>query len=214
MELGISGLTIVNEAVSTEYAAHIVKLLPLELLGEAKLSSAQTTGSGKQAHFFRPLPECISYVNDDVVPESWRIAVWQDEQSSADCDAAIIQSYAPGDGIRPHVDLLDRFRDGVSILSLLSGCVMDIIADTDTNVQLYLPPRSLLLMRGHARYHVQHGISFRTSDTITKQVLNWQALPAPLARRVMSGESVNLERQHRISITMRRVLRSVCQGQV
>ena len=36
----------------------------------------------------------------------------------------IVNFYRPGEGITPHVDLLDRFDDGIIGVSLGSGCVM------------------------------------------------------------------------------------------
>lgn len=36
----------------------------------------------------------------------------------------ILNQYLPGEGISPHVDLLGRYRDGISGISLGSGCVM------------------------------------------------------------------------------------------
>lgn len=211
----IPGLELINDAASEEYAAQIVALLPAVLTHgavepptEVQIGAAhagQAVGSGLQAHYFRPLPDFVSFVDEDVIPDAWRQRVWHDEEGAA-CDCAIVQRYDPGQGIRPHVDL-DRFRDGVAILSLLSGCVMDLYADSadQATERIYLPPRSLLLMRGDARYKWRHGIQATMTDLMDKHVTNWRALPEALASRVARDEAVEVARQRRISITMRRV---------
>jgi hypothetical protein len=87
----------------------------------------------------------------------------------------ILNRYAPGEGITPHVDLLNRFDDGILGLSLGSGCVMDFehVDDTDKDQDtdprqwgLYLPPGSILVLTGEARYEWKHGIAKRTKDLV------------------------------------------------
>ena len=217
----IPGLELINDAVSVEYAEQIVELLPPILVhgppDEQVTSDAQKTssttgqavGSGLQAHYFRPVPDFVSFVDEDAIPEDWKQSVWRqddDNGPSGSCDCAIVQRYDPGQGIRPHVDL-HRFDDGVAILSLLSGCVMDLYRGEapEPEYKIYLPPRSLLLMRGEARYDWRHGTLSTTKDEINQDVTNWQALPTDLADRVSAGQTVVVERSRRISITMRKM---------
>ncbi|KAF8827288.1 hypothetical protein HHX47_DHR5000726 [Lentinula edodes] len=110
----------------------------------------------------------------------------------------ILNLYAPGEGISPHVDLLRRFGDGIIGVSLCGGCVMrferireegieevaervslqsrsdspsssvDSVFLSNSNVhELYLPPNSIIVLSGEARYKWTHGIERRTGDWVS-----------------------------------------------
>ena len=114
----------------------------------------------------------------------------------------ILNRYSPGEGITPHVDLLNRFDDGILGVSLGSGCVMDFeLVDKDEKGAkldevhhdywgLYLPPDSILVLTGDARYAWTHGIARRIDD------------------QVISNEGIveTLRRGTRISLTFRWLL--------
>ena len=144
----IPGLEIVQDAISEEYEQAILNLLPVSftrtVLG-ARCSS-------QQLHYFSPVPEVISMISEDVIPDTFKAKVW----SSMECDSAIVQSYAPGDGIAWHIDLL-KFTDGVAILSLLSDTVLKFRRDGVIK-EYHVPRRSLVLCSGEARYDWEHAI--------------------------------------------------------
>ncbi|CAI0429453.1 unnamed protein product [Linum tenue] len=91
-------------------------------------------------------------------------------------DQLIANVYQPGEGICAHVDLM-RFEDGIAIVSLESSCVMhfsnveheegreDAEEDEERGkvgkVPVYLPPGSLVLLSGDARYSWKHEINRR-----------------------------------------------------
>jgi alkylated DNA repair dioxygenase AlkB len=100
---------------------------------------------------------------------------------------AILNFYRPGEGITPHVDLLDRFGDGIIGVSLGSGCVMRFrrIASTEHDAEhgsakstyhsdaakdVFLPPGSIYVMSEEARYGWTHGIDGRREDWVQDQV--------------------------------------------
>lgn len=89
----------------------------------------------------------------------------------------IVNEYQPGQGIAPHVDCEPCFGDVVVSVSLGSTCVMDLarrdageenrVADSgDERVQLFLEPRSAVVLAGASRYHWTHGIAPRKKDVI------------------------------------------------
>ena len=91
----------------------------------------------------------------------------------------ILNLYRPGEGITPHVDLLQRFGDGILGVSLLSGTAMSLtpassseLWDDDnedeptTTHQIYLPARSIIVLEKEARYHWKHGIHARKQDFV------------------------------------------------
>ena len=80
-----------------------------------------------------------------------------------------LNSYSPGDGIGSHVDTLSAFGDGLLSISLNSGIVMEfrLVGRQGEGFKklVYLPPRSLLLMSGPARFSWEHMIVGRMTDT-------------------------------------------------
>ena len=92
---------------------------------------------------------------------------------------AIVNLYRPGEGIKPHVDLLRRFGDGIVGVSLGSGAVMQFAWDESQPrggrddaergggpYEVWLPPRSVLVLTGEARYRWTHGIEPRVRDKV------------------------------------------------
>ncbi|KAF8508718.1 hypothetical protein BU17DRAFT_77913 [Hysterangium stoloniferum] len=118
-------------------------------------------------------------------------------QESTRSRQAILNHYAPGEGITPHVDLLQRFADGIIGVSLGSGTVMSfrrVLNDGEEPKEsdqhdLYLPARSIIVLTRDARYKWTHGIDGRYGDYILGQ-----------------GEKSWIERGTRVSITLRWLL--------
>ena len=92
-------------------------------------------------------------------------------------DQLIVNEYVPGQGITPHIDR-PVFGPVIASLSLGSACVMRLSrARGDDVVELVLPRRSLLVLRGPARDAWRHAIPARKSDMINGRRV-------PRARRV------------------------------
>ena len=106
---------------------------------------------------------------------------------------AILNRYEPGEGITPHVDLLGRFGDGIIGVSLGTGCVMDFKeVEGDSQWSIWLPPLSIIVLEGDARYQWTHGIERIRKDWVFKD-----------------GSSIEgewIERGVRTSITLRWLL--------
>lgn len=80
-------------------------------------------------------------------------------------DRALANEYLPGQGISPHVDYVSDFGDTVASLSLGSDAVMD-FARGSQRYRVWLERRSVVVMKGVARYEWTHGIARRKSDKI------------------------------------------------
>ncbi|EJD35326.1 hypothetical protein AURDEDRAFT_117396 [Auricularia subglabra TFB-10046 SS5] len=110
---------------------------------------------------------------------------------------AIINHYAPGEGITPHVDLLGRYGDGIVGVSLGSGCTMAFAPAADgvdgLREEVYLPERSMIAMEGEARYNWTHGIPARTCDVVENDDTS-------------EDSTSTLERGTRVSVTFRWLL--------
>ena len=93
-------------------------------------------------------------------------------------DQVIVNEYEPGQGISNHIDCEPCFDDTIVSLSLGSGCVMDFINKFDNEKkEVWLEPRSIVVLEDKARYEWLHGIAARKSDT-------WDGHRKPRERRV------------------------------
>lgn len=127
-------------------------------------------GSGLPS-FLKDLLEELSKILQDRVPLSTHQLVFP-PSSTAPARQAILNLYRPGEGITPHVDLLKRFGDGIIIVSLGSGTVMQLaeLAEPKRSVDLWLEPRSILVLEGEARYGWTHGIPARDGDWVEDEL--------------------------------------------
>lgn len=85
---------------------------------------------------------------------------------------AIVNLYRPGEGIAPHVDLLSRFGDGIVGVSLGAGVAMRFARSGGTGdeyEEVWLPPRSVIVLSGEARYTWTHGIVPRGRDRVQEE---------------------------------------------
>lgn len=80
-------------------------------------------------------------------------------------DQLIVNEYEPGQGIASHIDCQPCFKDTVISLSLGSACTMNFVnVNTREKVELYLEPKSLVVLTDDARYKWTHGITGKKSD--------------------------------------------------
>ncbi|KZV85990.1 hypothetical protein EXIGLDRAFT_841071 [Exidia glandulosa HHB12029] len=106
---------------------------------------------------------------------------------------AIVNRYAPGEGIASHVDLLGRYGDGIVGVSLGAGCAMAFAPLEEGKgdpCEMWLPPRSMIALEGDARYKWTHGIAARSYDIVQGE----------------NGSSERIERGTRVSVTFRWML--------
>eukprot|EP01130_Rhizamoeba_saxonica_P014080 TRINITY_DN6099_c0_g1_i2.p1 TRINITY_DN6099_c0_g1~~TRINITY_DN6099_c0_g1_i2.p1 ORF type:complete len:477 (+),score=80.74 TRINITY_DN6099_c0_g1_i2:529-1959(+) len=86
-------------------------------------------------------------------------------------DQVTVNRYPPGAGIPPHVDTHSVFEDGILSLSLQNGITMDLKHNDGRKREIYLKPRSLLILTGESRYVWSHGIAPRKSDIVNNEKL-------------------------------------------
>lgn len=98
-------------------------------------------------------------------------------------DQAIVNEYQPGQGISAHVDCVPCFDDTIASLSLGSGATMQFTKGNEKQ-EIYLEPRSLIILSGPARYEWQHAIPARKTDVV---------------------RGFKIERKRRLSLTFRTV---------
>jgi alkylated DNA repair dioxygenase AlkB len=89
-----------------------------------------------------------------------------------DCvpDQVIVNEYLKGQGISSHIDCVPCFGEKVASLSLGSSCVMQFEnSDRSIRKEIFLQPRSLIVLTGAARYEWSHAIPARKSDHFNGQ---------------------------------------------
>ncbi|CAL4128276.1 unnamed protein product, partial [Meganyctiphanes norvegica] len=110
-------------------------------------------------------------------------------------DQLTVNRYLPGQGIPPHVDTHSSFTDEILSLSLGSAVIMDFreVSEDGQHYAVYLPPRSLCIMSGPARYIWSHGICPRMTDVVPS----------------VSGLHLH-SRKERVSFTFRKIRSGEC----
>ncbi|KAL1830558.1 hypothetical protein ACET3Z_000209 [Daucus carota] len=127
-------------------------------------------------------------------------------------DQLTVNEYPPGVGLSPHIDTHSAFEGSIFSLSLAGPCIMEFRKYTDGDWRLksldsevensdcssnflkraiYLPPRSILLLSGEARYAWHHYIPHHKVDFV--------------------NESVIRRASRRVSFTIRKVRKGPCQ---
>lgn len=104
-------------------------------------------------------------------------------------DQVIVNEYVPGQGISAHVDCVPCFEDVIASLTLGSGCVMQFSHPVGARkVPVYLRPRSLVVMRGEARYDWRHAIPGRKTDEFAGMTFKRSRRVSLTFRRVILGQ--------------------------
>ena len=112
---------------------------------------------------------------------------------------AILNCYHPGQGISAHVDLPERYADGIVGLSLLSSTVMEFrkaMADPSgtrttatTAYAVRLRPGDVYVLTGEVRWDWTHEIPYRDEDLVEDE----------------NGRTMRVRRGLRFSVTLRRM---------
>jgi alkylated DNA repair dioxygenase AlkB len=80
-------------------------------------------------------------------------------------DQLIVNEYEPGQGIASHIDCQPCFGNTIISISLGSACIMNFINKyTKEKIEVFLEPRSLVVLKEEARYTWTHGIIGRKTD--------------------------------------------------
>ncbi|KIP10377.1 hypothetical protein PHLGIDRAFT_65776 [Phlebiopsis gigantea 11061_1 CR5-6] len=133
---------------------------------DASLGSSASTGLPP---FLRDLLSTLSAHLHPLLPRDTHKLLFPPAGSPPRARQAIVNFYRPGEGIAPHVDLLERFGDGIVGVSLGSGCVMRFApagGAAGPQHTVFLPHGSVYVMSGEARYGWAHGIEGRREDWV------------------------------------------------
>lgn len=113
------------------------------------------------SHLIQLLDELQSMLKKELPPEIYDLVFRQPLARQV-----ILNLYHPGQGITPHVDLPNRYADGILGVSLIGGTSMVFSHSRGERHEVYLPPRSVYVMTGEARWEWSHGIEERMVDVV------------------------------------------------
>ena len=119
-----------------------------------------------------------AYPVEDLPPWAHEVAIRLDHDGLM-ChvaDQLIVNEYAAGQGIPPHIDA-PLFTDEIVSISLGSSCIMEFTPESGAREEQFLGPRSALVIAGEARHKWKHAIPPRSHDA-------WLGREWPRARRV------------------------------
>ncbi|KAG9295466.1 hypothetical protein G9A89_013495 [Geosiphon pyriformis] len=106
-------------------------------------------------------------------------------------DQMTLQLYPIGAGIPPHVDNHTSFGEFILSFSLQSPVIMELKnLETGKAFHLDLPPRSLLIFGGEARYAWTHGIRSRRTDSLDNGEVRKRGERISLTLRTVSPTGV------------------------
>jgi ribonuclease HII len=157
----IPGLTLYPEVIDIKHESHLIDTI----VNTEKKCWSNGPGNRRVIQYgYEYNYQTRTLVKDNVpkIPE-WitnLVQSWiKSGYLSTPKDQVIINEYCVDQGITPHTDHKLLFDDEICSLSLQTGTVMNFQHSTSKiQKQIYLPPRSLLVMRGQARWDWTHAI--------------------------------------------------------
>ncbi|CAK9143701.1 unnamed protein product [Ilex paraguariensis] len=171
--------------------------------------SAETRSVNTKQHLGE-LPSFVSLIME-------RVSLFKklDYDANIDLDQLTVNEYPLGVGLSPHIDTHSAFEGSIFSLSLAGPCIMEFrkypeggwlskpASNSDREVEgsgsgsnflgkaIYLPPRSMLLLSGEARYAWHHYIPHHKVDVVKDSVIR--------------------RGSRRVSFTFRKVRKEPCQ---
>lgn len=140
--------------------------------------------------------KCLGGLPTFVSPVLERISASSlDANATINLDQLTVNEYPPGVGLSPHIDTHSAFEDKIFSLSLAGPCIMEFRryqggswqsdpamskilhennSENFTNFlrkAIYLPPRSMLLLAGEARYAWHHYIPHHKVDNVKDSLI-------------------------------------------
>ena len=162
----IDGLILIENFITPTEEQQLLSCIDSEIWDTRLCRRTQHYGyiydytSGKANTKAAPIPEWCNFIIDRLCSQN---------VLSERPNQIIINEYLPGQGIGPHIDDPNSFKDGIVSLTLGSACMMDFSCTEDTK-SVYLQRRSIVSLHRDARYKWKHGITPRKSDNGIKRL--------------------------------------------
>lgn len=187
--LGVPGATLVTDFVTPSEEAALLGVIDeegadrWERLAKRRVMHfgfAFDYGTRDARRKTAPFPRLV----DELLDRASRLEGVDGAERASGCDQLTVNEYAAGVGIAPHIDTHSAFGPTLLSVSLAGHAAMEFRllpegASTDASnaggsdrarpvarASILLPPRSLLVMTGEARYRWQHYIPHRKRDAV------------------------------------------------
>jgi len=182
--IGIEGLYHFSDLIP-----HSVLDAQLSLISSSALLSLESNQSmlwGSQARTIAaPLLDVLPALVRPLLPSAVYAMLFESDLTLQ----VIINLYSPKEGIIPHVDLPNRYADGILGVSFLSSAMLEFSKEDQVVYSALLKPGDVYVLSGEARYGYNHAIPEREMDVYVEH-----------------GVKRTLVRGNRMSITFRRML--------
>ncbi|KAJ3046101.1 hypothetical protein HDV00_003851 [Rhizophlyctis rosea] len=143
---------------------------------------------------FGTLPPCLQPLSDlgaSLLPDNL-------SSRSPVFDQMIANYYTPGQGLAHHVDLVNRFEDGIVVASITGTCIMEFRPaahmrngkeNNDVTIPFLLSPGDVVSLSGPARWDWEHGIPCSTEDVWGSQTISRAPCRVSITLRKLSPEA-------------------------
>ncbi|XP_019445183.1 PREDICTED: alkylated DNA repair protein alkB homolog 8 [Lupinus angustifolius] len=197
-DLAISGIYLVHDFISAEEEEELLQAVdcrPWNCLSKRRVQHygyefCYDTRNVNTRHCLGELPSFVSPILERISS----CPTFKNVENTV-LDQVTVNEYPSGVGLSPHIDTHSAFEDLIFSLSLSGPCIMEFrryesgdqlpriasssVAKTegpedDSNFirrAIHLPPRSLLLMSGEARYAWHHYIPHHKIDKVNDKVI-------------------------------------------
>jgi len=191
------GLRLLPEFVTEEEEEELLATFRWDKTGGGKMKHRQVQHFGFEFSYDTNDIDPSQPLKDQPIPPTCKRVAMRAQSEGLlkdEPDQLTVNRYLPGQGIPSHTDSHSCCTETLLSLSLQSGVVMDFRGPNGEQVPLWLPPRSLLVLTGPARYCWKHGITPRHCDTVPGEILQ-------------HGDGLTLaQRDTRVSLTFRKTI--------
>ncbi|KAL2630227.1 hypothetical protein R1flu_014913 [Riccia fluitans] len=194
---GIPGLVLYPDFISEEEEERLLAAVdqsPWQVLAKRRVQhyGYEFLYKIRNVDLSQKLGELPPFVEEVVTRLSKLPELTKSNEPSLPLDQLTINEYPKGVGLSPHIDTHSAFEGSILSLSLAGSCVMEFRRYSDESKDesririagdkelgknqmerraLFLPPRSLLLLSGEARYRWHHYIPHHKIDHVNDEVV-------------------------------------------
>ena len=160
---GIKGLLYIPDYISSEEETSLIKTINKKKWDNSLSRRVQHYGyrydyKARKVTADMYLGELPNWLND------LALGLKNDGLCEEASDQVIINEYQPGQGISPHIDCEECFGPRIFSISLGGQVVMQLTQSGKTKTEIFLAPRSLIILYSEARSVWRHSIPARLKD--------------------------------------------------
>jgi alkylated DNA repair dioxygenase AlkB len=157
----IPGLTIIEDFLSEDEEKELISFINTQEWNST--ISRRVQHYGYEYGYFPPYEVKLTKPIPEIFMKYIRII-------NPEFNQVIVNEYEPGQGIGKHTDHKTHFGDMIVSISLLSATTIT-FSDRKYTEDIYVQPRTQVIMEGDARWKFTHQIPARKSDKIGEETI-------------------------------------------